>query len=85
MVVWCWRLSWVKQSLNDRISILGEVRKRVIKTTTLGFQTADFGLFRMLVERVPWETVLKDREGGPGGLDTFRGICKTQEQAVPMC
>ena len=42
-------------------SILGEVRKGVSKTTTMDFRRANFGLFRTLVERVPWETVLKGK------------------------
>jgi len=28
----------------------------------MDFRRADFGLFRMLVERVPWERVLKGKE-----------------------
>ena len=42
-------------------SVLGEVRKRVSKTATLDFWRADFELFRTLVERVPWESVLKGK------------------------
>lgn len=41
--------------------ILGGVRKRVCKTTTLNLQRANFWLFRMLVERVPSDTVLMDK------------------------
>jgi len=37
----------------------GEVKRVASKTTTMNFWRADFGLFRMLVERVPWERVLK--------------------------
>ena len=31
------------------------------KTTTMDFWRADFGLFRTLVERVPWDRVLKGK------------------------
>ena len=44
-----------------KFSVLGEVRKRVNKTATLVFWRADFELFRALVERVPWESVLKGK------------------------
>jgi len=33
--------------------ILGKVRRRVSKITTMDSRRADFDLFRMLVERVP--------------------------------
>jgi len=38
--------------------VLGEVKRGASKTTTMDFWRADFGLFRPLVERVPWERVL---------------------------
>ena len=34
-------------------SVRGEVKRWASKTTTMDFRRADFGLFRMLVERVP--------------------------------
>jgi len=42
-------------------SILGELRMGISKTTTMDFRRSDFGLFRMLVERVSWEAVLEDK------------------------
>jgi len=39
----------------------GEVKRVVSKTITMDFQRADSGLFRTLVERVPWERVLKGK------------------------
>lgn len=39
-------------------SFLGEVWNGVNKTT-LNFWRTDFGLFRLLVERISWESVLK--------------------------
>ncbi|KAK4814312.1 LOW QUALITY PROTEIN: hypothetical protein QYF61_014826 [Mycteria americana] len=41
--------------------ILGEVRRGVSRTATLDFRRANFGLFRRLVDRVPWEAVLKGK------------------------
>ncbi|GAB0206658.1 hypothetical protein GRJ2_003131400 [Grus japonensis] len=41
--------------------ILGAVRRRVSITATLDVQKADFGLFRSLAGRVPWEAVLKGK------------------------
>lgn len=41
--------------------ILGEFRRRVSKTAALDFQRADFKLLRILVGRVPWESVLKGK------------------------
>ncbi|KAK4824952.1 hypothetical protein QYF61_021640 [Mycteria americana] len=43
------------------ILILGEVRRGVSRTAPLDFRRADFGLFRSLVDRVPWEAVLKGK------------------------
>jgi len=66
-------------------SVRGEVKRRASKTTTKDFWRADFGLFRMLVERVPWERVLKGK-GVQAGWTFFREeVLKAQEQAVPTC
>jgi len=66
-------------------SVQGEVRRGASKTTTMDFWRADFGLFRMLVERVPWERALKG-EGVQVRWTFFKGeVLKAQEQAVPMC
>jgi len=49
----------------------------------MGFQRADFGLFRTLVERVPWETVTKGK-GVQAGCTFFKEkVLKAQDQAVP--
>jgi len=51
----------------------------------MDFQRADFRLFRTLVERVPWERLLKGK-GVQAGLTFFKEeVLKAQEQAVPMC
>jgi len=38
-----------------------EVRRGLSRTAALDFQRADFGLFKRLVGRVPWEAVLKGK------------------------
>ncbi|KAK4825779.1 hypothetical protein QYF61_002342 [Mycteria americana] len=66
-------------------SILGEVRSGVRRTATLDFQRADFGPFRRLVDKVPWEAVLKGK-GVQEGWTFFKNkILKAQEQVIPMC
>ena len=51
----------------------------------MDFQRADFGVFRMLVERLPWERVLK-RKGVQEGWTLFKEeVLKDQKQAVPVC
>ncbi|GAB0210105.1 hypothetical protein GRJ2_003476300 [Grus japonensis] len=66
-------------------SILGEVRRGISKTTTMDFRRADFGLLRTLVERVPWETVLKGKGVQEGWAFFKKEVLKAQEQAVPTC
>lgn len=53
------------------IRALFTVRSREVarKTTVLNFYRADFELFRTMVGRIPWETVLKGKRV-PGSLDT---------------
>ena len=41
--------------------VRGEVKRGTSKTTTTDFQRADFGLFRTLVERVPWKRLVKGK------------------------
>ncbi|KAM9590717.1 uncharacterized protein ACIBXB_005842 isoform 1-T1 [Morphnus guianensis] len=66
-------------------SILGEARKVVSKTTTTDFWRANFGLFKTLVERVPWETVLKGKGVQEGWTFFKKEILMAQDQAIPMC
>jgi len=66
-------------------SILHKVKSGISKTITTGFQKADFGLFRTLVERVPWEKVLKGKGVQQGWTFFKKEVLKAQEQAVPMC
>jgi len=66
-------------------SVCGEVRWGASKTTTMDFERADFGLLRMLVEKVPWERVLKGKGVQVGWRFYKEEVLKAQEQAVPMC
>ncbi|KFV53301.1 hypothetical protein N328_01413, partial [Gavia stellata] len=52
---------------------------------TLDFWRADFGLFRSLVDRVPWEAVLKGKGVQEGWTLFKKEVLKVQEQAIPMC
>ncbi|KAK4810673.1 hypothetical protein QYF61_007473 [Mycteria americana] len=65
--------------------ILGEVRREVSRTATLDFRRADFGLFRRLVERVPWEAALMGKGVQEGWTFFKEEVLKAQEQAVPRC
>jgi len=63
----------------------GEIKRGASKTSTMDFQRADFDLLRTLVERVPWETVLKGK-GVQAGWTCFKEqVLKAQEQTVSMC
>ncbi|KAK4815560.1 hypothetical protein QYF61_004077 [Mycteria americana] len=75
------------QSDHEMIEFLirGEVRRGVSKTATLDFRRADFGLFRRLVERVPWEAALKGKGVQEGWTFFKEEVLKAQEQAVPRC
>jgi len=52
-------------------SVQGEVKSGARKTTTMDFRRADFGLFRMLIVRVPLERVLKGK-GVQAGWTFFK-------------
>jgi len=66
-------------------SIPGEVRRGVCRTATLDFQRADFGLFRRLIDRVPWEAVLRGKGVQEGWTFFKKEIFMVQEQPVLMC
>ncbi|KAK4813002.1 hypothetical protein QYF61_004178 [Mycteria americana] len=75
------------QSDHEMIEFLihGEVARGVSKTATLDFWRADFGLFRRLVERVPWEAALKGKGVQEGWAFFKEEVLKAQERAVPRC
>ncbi|KAK4812337.1 hypothetical protein QYF61_017114 [Mycteria americana] len=75
------------QSNHEMIEFLihGEAARGVSRTATLDFWRADFGLFRRLVERVPWEAALKGKGVQEGWTFFKEEVLKAQERAVPRC
>ncbi|KAK4817404.1 hypothetical protein QYF61_013274 [Mycteria americana] len=65
--------------------IRGEAARGVSRTATLDFWRADFGLFRRLVERVPWEAALMGKGVQEGWTFFKEEVLKAQERAVPRC
>ncbi|KAK4823290.1 hypothetical protein QYF61_000450 [Mycteria americana] len=57
----------------------------VSKTATSDFRRADFGLFRRLVDRVPWEAALMGKGVQEGWTFFKEEVLKAQERAVPRC
>ena len=51
----------------------------------MDFCRADFELFRTLVGRVPWDSVLKSKGVDEGWLLLKKEVFEGQEQAVPLC
>jgi len=49
----------------------------------LDVQWVDFELFRTLVERIPWDSVLKGEGLQEGWVLLKKKVLKTQEKAVP--
>ncbi|RMC21758.1 hypothetical protein DUI87_02627 [Hirundo rustica rustica] len=66
-------------------SIIGEIRRTINKISTLDFQRADFGLFKRLIQRVPWETVLENKGVQERWVCFKTEILRAQEQTVPVC
>ena len=61
------------------------VRRAVSRTASLDFQRTDFGLLRSLVNRIPWEIVLKGHKVQEGWAFLGKIVLKVQKQAFPMC
>ncbi|RMB99816.1 hypothetical protein DUI87_23593 [Hirundo rustica rustica] len=66
-------------------SIIGEIRRNINKISTLDFRRADFGLFKRLTQRVPWETVLENKGVQERWVCFKTEILRAQEQTVPVC
>ncbi|TRZ25108.1 hypothetical protein HGM15179_002011 [Zosterops borbonicus] len=66
-------------------SIIGEIRRYINRTFTLDFQRADFGLFKRLIQRVPWEEALKNKGLQESWVLFKTEFLKAQEQTVPVC
>ncbi|KAJ7421788.1 hypothetical protein WISP_41181 [Willisornis vidua] len=59
--------------------------RRAINKTSLNFQRADFGLFRSLVQRIHWETTIKNKGVQERWTYFKKEVLSAQEQAVPVC
>ncbi|TRZ18145.1 hypothetical protein HGM15179_008964 [Zosterops borbonicus] len=68
-----------------QLSIFGETRRYINKTFTLDFRRADFGLFKRLIQRVPWEEALKNKEVQESWVFFKTEFLRAQEQTVPVC
>ncbi|GAB0204946.1 mitochondrial enolase superfamily member 1 [Grus japonensis] len=63
--------------------ILRAVRRALSKLTTLDFRRADFGLFRDLLGRIPWDKALEGR-GAQDSWLIFKGhLLQAQEGCIP--
>ncbi|GAB0200487.1 hypothetical protein GRJ2_002514100 [Grus japonensis] len=63
--------------------ILRAARRALSKLTTLDFSRADFGLFRDLLGRIPWDTALEGR-GAQDSWLIFKGhLLQAQERCIP--
>ncbi|GAB0199980.1 mitochondrial enolase superfamily member 1 [Grus japonensis] len=63
--------------------ILRAARRAHSKLTTLDFRRADFGLFRDLLGRVPWDKALEGRRAQDSWL-IFKGhLLQAQERCIP--
>ncbi|RMC21781.1 hypothetical protein DUI87_02650 [Hirundo rustica rustica] len=74
-------------------SIFGEVRRSTSKTLPLDFQRADFGLFRRLIQSIPWEAALKNKSSGKLGMPQNRdfegtgtlSLCAERKGKTNLC
>ncbi|GAB0205871.1 hypothetical protein GRJ2_003052700 [Grus japonensis] len=63
--------------------ILRAARRACSKLTTLAFSRADFGLFRDLLGRIPWDKALEGR-GAQDSWLIFKGhLLQAQERCIP--
>ncbi|GAB0204561.1 hypothetical protein GRJ2_002921700 [Grus japonensis] len=66
-----------------QFKILRAAKRVHSKLTTLGFRRADFGLFKDMVDRVPWDKALEGRGAQESWL-IFKGhLLRAQEQCIP--
>ena len=59
--------------------VLGAVRREQSKLTTLDFRTADLGLFRHPLGRVPWDKALEGRGAQESWLILKDQLLQAQE------
>ncbi|PKU30779.1 adaptin ear-binding coat-associated protein 1 [Limosa lapponica baueri] len=65
-------------------SILREARRGASRTASMDLRRADFGLFKSLLDRAPWEEPLKGKGVQEGWTCFKEEVLKAQEQAVPV-
>ncbi|GAB0184915.1 triadin [Grus japonensis] len=63
--------------------ILRAARRAHSKLTTLDFRRADFGLFRDLLGRIPWDKALEGRGAQDSWLIFKYHLLQAQEQCIP--
>ena len=63
--------------------ILRAARRGHSKLTTLDFRRADFGLFGVLLGRVPWDKALEGRGAQEIWLIVKDHLLQTQERCIP--
>ncbi|GAB0206090.1 hypothetical protein GRJ2_003074600 [Grus japonensis] len=63
--------------------ILRAVRRAYTKLTTLDFRRADFGLFRDLLGRIPWDKALEGRGTQESWLVFMDHLLQAQERCIP--
>ncbi|GAB0203621.1 hypothetical protein GRJ2_002827700 [Grus japonensis] len=63
--------------------ILRAARRAHSKLTTLDFKRADFGLFRNLLGRLPWDTALEGRGAQDSWLIFKSHLLQAQERCMP--
>ncbi|GAB0180745.1 hypothetical protein GRJ2_000539800 [Grus japonensis] len=63
--------------------ILRAARRVHSKLTTLDFRRADFGFFRDLLGRIPWDKVLEGRGAQDSWLISKGHLLQAQEQCIP--
>ncbi|KFV63182.1 Multiple PDZ domain protein, partial [Dryobates pubescens] len=64
---------------------LSEIQLTEKENFALDFRRVDFRLLKELNQKVPWETVLKNKGVQEGWTYFKKELLKTQEQAVPVC
>ena len=64
--------------------ILRAVRSEQSNLTTLDFMSADFGLFRDLLSRVPWHKGLEGRGAQESWLIFQDHLLQAQERCIPI-
>jgi len=65
------------------IKIFRKARKVHSELATLDFRRADFGLFRDLLYRVPWDKALKGRQAQESWLIFKDHLLQPQERCTP--